>query len=220
MAAGDDVTTRLRAALVDDSSAIRVGLPVLVPEADFVSIHSTVEDFLAVSPDVDLVMLDLKLSDGLNPVIEGGQAIAQVARRGYPICLYTDERRRLVLAQCIRLGALGIVHKADSAAVVWDAMQRIAQGEAVITQSLVGLAELVDRRGGLPTLTARQRQVLNARARGEPWARVAQSLYITEGVAREHLDAAVAKFAEFLTVSTPAELAHHLGVADGDLLAE
>ena len=130
----DNEMPRLQAALVDDSSAIRVGLPVLVPQADFVSIHSSVESFLEAAPEVDLVMLDLKLSDGLNPVIEGGQAIQQVARRGYPICLYTDERRRLVLAQCIRLGALGIVHKADPADVVWDAMQRIAAGEPVVTQ--------------------------------------------------------------------------------------
>ena len=83
---------------------------------------------------------------------------------------------------------------------------------------MVGLAELLERRGGLPTLTERQRAVLRARSRGERWADIAHRLHITEGVAREHMAAVNAKFASYLIDASPADLEHHLGIGPGDLL--
>lgn len=210
---------RLRVALVDDSVAIRAGMPVMLPALDFAAALPDVESLLSQLPVVDVVALDLKLTgEDLDRKIQGAAAVRAVAAAGYRICLYTDERRRLVLTQCLRAGAHGIVHKSDPADVVSDAFARIAAGETVITHSLIGLGELLDRRGGLPELTERQRQVLTARARGEPWSSIAARLYITECVAREHLAAAAAKFAEFVTKATPAELERHLGLGPGDLL--
>ena len=72
----DNEMPRLQAALVDDSSAIRVGLPVLVPQADFVSIHSSVESFLEAAPEVDLVMLDLSM-----PGLSGEQVLDVIVGR-------------------------------------------------------------------------------------------------------------------------------------------
>lgn len=208
----------LRVVLVDDSVAIRVGLPVMLPDCDFVATLGDVETLLRDRPDADVVALDLRLvGDDPGGRLQGAAAVRRVAEAGYRICLYSDERRRFVLAQCLRAGAHGIVHKSDPAEVMTDALHRIAAGETVITHSLVGLAELVDRRGGMPTLTERQRQVLTARARGEAWASIAARLYITESVAREHLAAASGKFADYLAAATPAELEHHLGLGPGDL---
>ena len=124
------------------------------------------------------------------------------------------------MAQCLRAGAHGVVHKSDSDAVTAAAIDGVARGETVITQSLVGLAEVVERRGGLPQLTARQRDVLRARARGERWADIAARLYITEGVAREHMAAVNAKFALYLYGASPADMERQLGMAPGDLLDE
>ncbi|WP_409485692.1 LuxR C-terminal-related transcriptional regulator [Arsenicicoccus dermatophilus] len=209
----------LQVVLVDDSVAIRVGLPVMLPQLDFVATLPDVESLAARRPLADVVALDLRLvGDDPHGRLQGSAAVRAVAAMGYRVCLYSDERRRFVLAQCLRAGAHGAVHKSDPAEVVADAFARVAAGETVITQSLVGLAELVDRRGGMPQLTQRQRQVLTARARGESWSSIARRLFITESVAREHLAAASAKFAAYLQGATPADLERQLGIGPGDLL--
>ena len=212
---------RLRAVIVDDSTVIRFGLPLLHPELEFVGAYPNIEGLLVDRPSVDLVILDLKLSGGgATGVRQGPAAITALADEGCRICLYTDERRRLVLAQCLRAGAHGIVHKADDQATASAAFAGVAAGDTVITQSLIGLAEILERRGGLPELTQRQRQILAARARGERWTEIAQRLFITEGVAREHMAAVNAKFAHYLHHASPGDIEHHLGLSPGDLLDE
>lgn len=213
-----DPTKRPTAVVIDDSRAIQIGLPAMVPDMDFVGTYSSVEAFLVAQMPADVVILDLRLSAASElPVLQGLAAVRRLAKDGYRICLYTDERRRFVLAQCLRAGAHGVVHKSDSEAVTSAALHAVASGTFVITQSLTGLAEVLDRRGGLPELTPRQREVLQARARGERWASIARRLYITEGVAREHMAAVSAKFAGFLVDASPADIERQLGIAPGDI---
>jgi DNA-binding NarL/FixJ family response regulator len=207
--------------VVDDSTVVRLGFPLIHPELDIIAVHASIEPIVAHRPQADLVVLDLRLSGaGASGVRQGPTAIRAVAALGYRICLYTDERRRLVLAQCLAAGAHGIVHKSDSVESASAAFLAVARGETVVTASLVGLAEVLDRRGALPELTDRQREVLAARARGERWADISRRLYITEGVAREHLLAVTAKFAAYLQSCQPADIERALGLAPGDLLDE
>lgn len=217
----DHVGARVRAVVVDDSTVVRFGLPVMHPELDVVASYPDVEALVVDRPEADVVILDLKLSGtGAPGVRQGPAAIVAVRDAGYRICLYTDERRRLVLARCLRAGAHGIVHKSDTVGAAREAFAAVARGETVITQSLVGLAEVVERRGRLPELTTRQREVLAARARGERWSDIAARLFITEGVAREHMAAVNAKLAAYLSGGSPGDIEHILGLAPGDLLDE
>jgi DNA-binding NarL/FixJ family response regulator len=123
-----------------------------------------------------------------------------------------------VLAGCLAAGASGIVHKAEPIAALRTAISRVASGEFVITQALVGLAELVERLGELPTLSPRQREVLSARARGESFRSIAQRLFISPRVAEEYMAVVTAKFADFLRDHSAADLERLLGLAPGDLL--
>ena len=208
-----------RAVVIDDSTVVRFGMPLMHPELDISGTYPDIEKFLVDAPAADVVILDLRLSGGgSHGVRQGPTAIRAVRAAGYRICLFTDERRRLVLAQCMRAGAHGVVHKSDSIETAGAAFHAVASGGTVITQSLVGLAEVLERRGGLPELTPRQRQVLAGRARGETWAEIAGRLFITEGVAREHMSAVNAKFAAYLQGASPGDIERHLGLAPGDLL--
>ncbi len=210
-----------RTLVVDDSTVVRFGLPVMHPELDVLKTYSSVDQLLAERLPADVVILDLRLDGPGRPgVLQGTAAVRAVAKLGYTVCIYTDERHRLVLAQCLRAGAKGIVHKSDPAEAASQAFQAVAGGETVVTQSLVGLAEVLDRRGGLPTLTQRQREVLAGRARGERWADIGARLYITEGVAREHMAAVNAKLADFLKDGSPGDIERLLGLSPGDLLSQ
>lgn len=54
--------------------------------------------------------------------------------------------------------------------------------------------------------------VLVARARGEKWADLAESLYISPGVARENMAAVYSKFGSLVKHPTAAEIAWQLGL--------
>jgi DNA-binding NarL/FixJ family response regulator len=216
-----EAAERYRVVVIDDSTIVRFGMPLMHPELEVVATYPDIEELLVDEPAVDLVILDLRLSGGPSPgVRQGPTAIRALRAAGYRICLFTDERRRLVLAQCMRAGAQGVVHKSDSVETAAAAFNTVAAGGIVVTQSLIGLAEVLERRSGLPELTARQRQVLAGRARGETWNEIAARLFITEGVAREHMAAVNAKFAAYLQRASPGDIERHLGVAPGDLLDE
>ena len=89
----------------------------------------------------------------------------------------------------------------------------------MITPALVGLSDLAERRGSLPTLTPRQRQILSARAGGEPFQSIADRLYINRKIAEEHMAIVSAKFADYLYGHCAADLERRLGLAPGDVLA-
>ncbi len=141
---------------------------------------------------------------GRGQPLHGAAAIRLTAAAGYRVLIYTNERRREALAGCLAAGARGVVHKAESLTALRHAIIAVAHGEVVITQALVGLAEVVERRGSLPSLTPRQQAVLSARARGEPFQSIAQRLFISKRTAEDHMDVVARKFADYLRTHSPA----------------
>jgi DNA-binding NarL/FixJ family response regulator len=220
MSSGQDSVPRsLRLAVVDDDTVVREGLPALLPFHNVVAGYSNVDGVLQESPDVDVVILDLHLrGTGSGYVRQGAAGVAAVSGAGYPVLIYTNECRLLVLAGCLAAGASGIVHKTEPLSAVSEAAGAVAAGEVVITPALVGLAEVVARHGQLPGLSPRQRQVLAGRARGEPFRRIARTLGITQKVAEEYMGGVTVKFADYLRTHSAADLERHLGIGAGDLL--
>ncbi len=211
---------RVRVAVVDDDTVIRDGLPVLLTGTDVVARYPDVDAFLADAPNVDVVLLDLTLTGaGTTGVLQGARAVAAVVAAGYRPLIYTNERRRAVLLGVLAAGAAGVAHKAEPMRTLHEQILAVADGQIVITTALVGLAELAERRGELPTLTDRQREILSARARGEPYASIGARLYITVKTAEEHMAVVTNKFAAFLRDHSPADLERQLGIGPGDLLA-
>lgn len=211
---------RPRVVMIDDSTVIRGGFATVHPELDVVGAYPTVEDFEAGPVRCDVVLLDLLLRgpQGAGAGIKQGRnAIRAIRNLDLPVCLYTDERRVLVLALCLRAGANGVVHKSDRPETAVRAVREIAQGQVAITQSLIGLAELLDRRGAGLELSPRQRQVISARARGRQWADIAATHFITEDTAREHYRAACAKLRRYLRDASPGDLERSVGAAPGDV---
>lgn len=217
----EDETRRPRVVVIDDSTVIRGGFATVHPGLDVVATYTSVEDFEAAPADCDVVVLDLLLRGPQNVssmTKQGRSAIRSIRAMGHPVCLYTDERRALVLALCLRAGANGVVHKSDLPEVAVRAAEDIRRGRVVVTQSLVGLTELLDRRGAALALSCRQRQVISARARGRHWKDIAAELFITEGVAREHYQVACVKLRDYLRHTSAGDIEHASGVGPGDLL--
>ena len=214
---------RTRVVVIDDSTVIRGGFATVHPGLDVVATYASVEDFEAAPVHCDVVVLDLLLRgpQGSSATTKQGRAAIRALReRGLRVCLYTDERRPIVLALCLRAGALGVVHKADPPPVTIQAIEDVRSDRVVVTQSLVGLTELLDRRGARLDLSTRQREVISGRARGRHWADIAATLFITEDTAREHYRVACRKLRDYLQHTSPGDIERAVGLAPGDVLDE
>lgn len=213
---------RPRIVVIDDSTVVRDGFATVHPELEVCGTFANVEEFERAPSDCDVVLLDLLLHrpDGAADLKQGRPAIRMLRDRGHTVCLYTDERRPLVLALCLRAGASGVVHKSDPIETTIAVVREVSMGRVSITQSLVGLTELLDRQDARFDLSPRQRQVVSARARGQHWLDVAAELYITEDTAREHYQAACQKLRDYLQVVSPGDVERAMGLAPGDILDE
>jgi len=215
---------RPHVAVIDDASQTRETFNVAYPSLDMVWFYPSVDAFLTDKPAVDLVVLDLMLSTNMEEtVLQGPRAIQLLTDVGYRVCVYTDERRMLVLARCFAAGAAGLVRKAGSLSDNQAGFLAVAAGQTVLPRSMVGLAELLTRRKALPSLTTRQTEVLAARARGEAWETLGRRLGISAKTAQGHLDAVMEKMMLYLRETglspsaSAADVERALGLAPGDL---
>ena len=210
----DEVT---RVVVIDDDTIIRDGARVLLSKSQVTNCFASVEDFLAVMPETDVVLLDLNLHGTGTPRLHGAAGVHAVAKAGYRVLIYTNERRLMVLASCMGAGARGIVHKAEPIEAVQEAIDEVRRGGTVTTLALTGLAEAVREHGRMQRLTRRQREILAARARGESFRSIGRRLFISERTAQDHMNKVNEAFCEYLSSHSAADLERHLGIASGDL---
>ena len=208
-----------RLSLVDDATAIRAAVPALLPAATIVSTHSCVEDFLAASPDSDVVAVDLQLANETQPgALQGVAAVAAVADAGYRVCVYTQEERRFVLASCLAAGAQGVVSKSAPLEAARAAFESVARGELVAPPAVVGILEVLSKRGRLTLLTDRQREVLNGRARGLTYDELARTVHVSPSTLRSYWREITDVVGRHLSEVSPGDIEHAFGLRPGDLV--
>lgn len=121
---------RLRVAIVDDDTVIRDGLPLLLHDSDIVGRYSDIDELLLDTPTVGVVLLDLVLTGtGRSGIRQGASGIRAVKDAGYRVLIYTNERRRAVLASCLAIGARGVVHKAEPIRALETAIAAVANDQ-------------------------------------------------------------------------------------------
>lgn len=205
--------TRPRVAIVDPNTAIRIGLPLMLRAVDFYAGYASCAEALLNRPVVDVVMLDPTAHVNGRSSTTAVDDIAAFVSAGFRVCLYTLDPRPHFLARCLRAGARGVVLKSDPLDTLVVCLRRVASGFVEISENVVLPAAGT---GDAPaSLTARQRQVLAGRARGEPFRRIARQLGISERTAHDHWSAIARNFAGFLTAHSPADLERSLGLDHG-----
>ncbi len=214
-----DRSRSVRVVCVDDDTLIREGITRLLRDVSVVGAFRSVESFLAESPAADVVLLDLWLSGPHQDRVgdQGLTAVRRVSAAGYRVLIYTNERRRHVLAACFGAGARGVIHKSESLEALTTAIDRVARGAVVMTTALAGLAEVLQRKDAMPGLTPRQLEVLRARARGLSYKAIAAAMFLSPKTVEEYMAEVNRKFADYLQDHSPADLERLLGVGSGDL---
>ena len=182
------MTTRVL--IIDDHPLLRRGVMQLLElENDLEPVGEASDGSeglqLAQELDPDLILLDLNM-EGMT----GVETLRALRDQGSEACVVvltvsdSDED----ITNSLRAGANGYLLKDMEPEALVAQLQRAAQGEVVISDTLTSsLARALTRdrptsESNLDTLTAREREILRHLARGESNKTIARNLGITEGI--------------------------------------
>ena len=200
---------RRRVFLVDDHELFRAGVRNELSEAtEIVGEAGSVADAVPLIRELDpeVVLLDVHLPDG------GGEAVIAAVAPERPgvkfLALSVSDAAEDVIG-VIRAGARGYVTKTISRDELTDAIERVAEGDAVFSPRLAGFVLDAFRSGDpvgadpeLETLTAREREVLQLIARGYMYKEIAARLNLSVKTVESHVSSVLRK----LQLSTRHEL--------------
>ncbi len=190
----------MRVFVVDDHDLFRAGVKAeladrfeVVGEAS--DADAAVELIREREPDV--VLLDVHLPGG------GGRTVVEEVKRTHPDVVFlaisaSDAPEDVV--SVVHAGARGYVTKTISTSDLADAIERVAEGDAVFSPRLAGF--VLDAFSSLPVgevdpeldaLSTREREVLRYIARGYTYREIAEALYISPKTVESHVSSVLRK---------------------------
>jgi DNA-binding NarL/FixJ family response regulator len=183
----------IRVAIADDHALVREGLRSLlaaVPGIELVAASTGAREAMraAVTEKPDVLVLDINMPDG------SGVDVARELHRVAPdvailmLTMYDDEA--LVFA-ALRAGAMGYVLKGADPEEVVRAIQAVASGNAILGPGVASRAlEFLSRptqEPTFPSLTPREREVLDLIASGLGNAAIASRLSVAPSTVGNHI---------------------------------
>ena len=190
-----------RVVVVDDHDMFRAGVRSEIGAAvDIVGegsdVDTAVKAIVAAEPDV--VLLDVHLPGG------GGTEVMKQVHQRHPdvkfLALSVSDAAEDVIG-VIRAGARGYVTKNISGAELVDAINRVAEGDAVFSPRLAGFVldafsgaiDIASVDEDLDRLSQREREVLRLIARGYAYKEVAKELFISIKTVETHMSSVLRK---------------------------
>ncbi len=197
----------IRVVIADDQAMVRTGLAMILQTSDEIRVVAEAQDGrqavdLAREHRPDVVLMDIQM-----PVEDGLSATARILGGAAPesrVVMLTTFERDDYLFEALKAGASGFLLKNAPPEQLIHAVTVVADGDALLAPSLTrrllaqfaGPAEPSARsayEAQLADLTAREREVLVALARGRSNAELAESLVVSEGTAKTHVSAVLRK---------------------------
>ncbi|MGU3586458.1 LuxR C-terminal-related transcriptional regulator [Rhodococcus sp. C26F] len=183
-----------RIGLVEDHESVALGFAAMLadqPDLELAGTATTVSGLLEQVTDLDLAVLDLRLSDGSSPKSN----VEQLRAAGLETLIFTGAENPYLLRSAARAGVLGVVRKSEPAAVVIEAIRVAAAGGQVASTewaaAIDGDPELDD-----VGLSPRQLEVLELYASGEKLDRVARLTGLAPQTVNDYLQRIRQKYAE------------------------
>lgn len=199
---GENVDRPRRIGLIEDHESVAIGLAAMLgPHSDLklVATAGTVAELLADpacrgadgGPELDLVVLDLRLSDGSSPE----DNVRTLRDNGIEVLVFTGAENAFLVRSAARAGVLGVVRKSEDVPTVVAAVRRAASGEQVVTTDW---AAAIDGDPQLSSvgLSPRQEEVLTLYASGEKASRVARLTGLSEQTVNDYLGRIRQKYAD------------------------
>ena len=183
--------------------ALALTLRRLMPEAQLIEVasHGDLEAALARSPDVKIVLLDLRIpgANGLSSLVFLRGEYPEVA-----VAIISGGAYAETISRARQLGAAAFIPKSASTDTIAQALAGVIRGESWFPEHeavpAVSEPRLQDQ---LTTLTPQQFRVLKYLADGKLNKQIAEKLDVSEGTVRAHVTAILRK----LGVSTRTQAA-------------
>ncbi|WP_055552107.1 response regulator transcription factor [Streptomyces sp. NBRC 110028] len=194
-----DTTPPIRLLLCDDHAVVRAGLLALLSSTagiEVVAEAGSGEEALAMAARVrpDVVLMDLQLGDGMDGVeatrrlasgaaSSGAGAAEEAAPRVLVLTMFDTDAD---IARAIEAGATGYLLKAERPEELFAAIRNAAAGRTALSAPVADrlMAQLRTPR---PTLSERERDILQQLARGLGNREIARALFISEATVKTHL---------------------------------
>jgi DNA-binding NarL/FixJ family response regulator len=196
----------MKVAIVDDHDIFRQSLALLLSHrgdhrvlGDFDSPEALLESQDLETPDC--ILLDYHMPE-VNPL----QALRRLQQR-WPqvrVVFLTGTGSGAVLSQLLDSPAQGLLHKRDSAEVILESLERLAQGERVISAQVQPEIEAVEF-----DFTAKELEVLQCLLRGLTPAQIAEQLFLSKRTVEKHKENMMRK-AGLHNLAQLLELGHRL----------
>lgn len=181
--------TRTRVLVADDHPVVRGGIVALLGTADDLEVVGqastgleAVELALKLTPDV--VLMDLRM-----PGLNGDEATARILAEcphTRVLVLTTYETDDSILT-AIEAGASGYLLKAAPQEELLAGIRAVAQGEVALAPRIAALLVTRLQRPAVPTLTARELEVLQLVAQGLSNPGIAKELFLSPATVKTHL---------------------------------
>lgn len=188
------MTPLRRIGLVEDHESVALGLASMLAaedDLDLVVTAATVPELLSEAPQLDLVILDLRLADGSTPQ----DNVRALRDRGLEVLVFTGADNPFLVRSAARAGVLGVLRKSEDVQTVVAAVRTAASGAQVVTTDW---AAAIDADPQLPDvgLSPRQQEVLTLYASGEKASRVARLTKLSEQTVNDYLGRIRQKYAD------------------------
>ncbi len=181
-------------ALVEDHALIAIGFKDLVesaPDLRLVGMVESVDDLPGLGESIDLVVLDLRLSDGSKPE----ENVDAIHAMGSHVLIYTGAEDRRLIQSAARSGALGLIRKSVAADVLLEAVRTAAEGREVFGTDWAAAID-ADEVLADAKLSAREQEVLSLYASGETAVSVAQTTGLSRETVADYVSRIRRKYAE------------------------
>ncbi len=189
------VASRIGVLVVDDHQVVRQGLRAFLESQDDIEVVGEAADgaeCVAAAERLrpDVVLLDLRMpgSDGLD-ALRALQEHANPAR----VLVVTSFTEPAAVLPAVRAGAAGYVYKNVDPQALAAAIRAVHAGHVLLHPDVAGLLAAGEPDPGGIRLTARERQVLAAMARGQSNREIARSLAVAEKTVKTHVSSVLAK---------------------------
>ncbi|WP_207840259.1 response regulator transcription factor [Williamsia soli] len=183
-----------RVGMVDDHLSPVWGIERVVDGLDdleFAGAATSVAELLEKYLPLDVVVLDLRLTDGTTP----RENVERLAARGIHTIVYTSGEYPDLLRSAARAGTLGVILKSAPEGVVVEAIRRAAAGHEVLTTEWAAAID-ADPRLDAVELSPQLQKVLALYASGETSASVGESLGLQTDTVNEYLKRIRQRYAE------------------------
>jgi DNA-binding NarL/FixJ family response regulator len=188
----------IRVLVADDEALMRVGIRLILENADDIEVVAEAGDGLEAAAacrtqDIDVALLDIQM-----PTRDGIAAAEDIARLSPRTCvvMLTAFGEEASVTRALRAGASGFLLKDTGPAELIRAVQLAAKGEPVLAPRIT--RQLLERhvRSGRDTeaalrrteeLTSAERDVLRLLGTGLSNAEIADQLYLSAGTVKAHI---------------------------------